>query len=81
MILHRKVANIYIPPVTNIENEAFDEMFKAHVLQKQLFQDLVAGGVDHEEVLEALEVFIQTRNMDSYIQRTEQKLDQLVYDY
>ena len=78
-LLLRKIANIYVPPVDVLEDQAaFDEMFELHVEQKRLLQDLLVGGVDHEEVLEALEAYIGTSHMDHYIEQTEQQLDLLI---
>ncbi|MGK7914735.1 MAG: hypothetical protein AB4038_04205 [Prochloraceae cyanobacterium] len=75
-LLLRQVANIYVPPVDVLEDRAaFDELFELHVEQKRLLQDLLVGGVDHEEVLEALEAYIGTSHMDNYIERVEPRLD------
>jgi len=74
--LLRRVSSIYIPDVDVVPDEAaFNQMFAVHMEEKQLLQDLILGGVDHEEVLEALEVYIGTPNMDSYIEKTESELD------
>ena len=78
-LLLRKVANIYVPPVDLLEDKAaFEQMFELHVEKKRLLNDLLVGGVDHEEVLEALEAYIGTSNMDNYIEQTEQQLDLLI---
>lgn len=75
-LLLRKVANLYVPPVNVLEDKAaFEQMFELHVEKKRLLNDLLIGGVDHEEVLEALEAYIGTSNMDNYIEQTEQQLD------
>lgn len=80
VLLLRKVANIYVPPVDVIEDKAaFDQLFELHVEQKRLLQDLLVGGVDHEEVLEALEAYIGTPNMDRYLEQVEPQLD-LIFD-
>lgn len=78
MILLRKTASIYIPPVQVIEDgDLFDSMFESHCQQKLLFNDLINGDVDHEEILEALEAYIGTSQMDNYIAATEKQLDEL----
>lgn len=80
VLLLRKVANIYVPPVDVLEDKAaFDQLFELHVEQKRLLQDLLVGGVDHEEVLEALEAYIGTPNMDRYLEQVEPQLD-LIFD-
>ena len=77
-LLLRQVSDILVPPVDILQDEkAFDEMFELHVEQKLLLQDLLRGGVDYEEVLEALEVYLGTPAMDAYIHRVEPQLDQL----
>ncbi len=76
VLLLRKVSDILVPPVEILQDEkAFDEMFELHVEQKLLLQDLLVGGVDYEEVLEALEVYLGTPAMDAYINRIEPQLD------
>lgn len=78
VLLPRKVASIYIPSVQVVEDkDLFDSMFEAHCQQKLLFNDLIKGGVNHEEILEALELYIGTSQMDSYIASSEQQLDEL----
>ncbi len=77
-LLLRKVSDILVPPVDILQEEkAFDQMFAIHCEQKLLLQDLLIGGVDYEEVLEALEVYLGTPAMDAYIHRVEPQLDQL----
>ena len=76
VLLLRKVSDILVPSVDIIQDEtAFSEMFALHCEQKQLLQDLLLGGVDYEEVLEALEVYVGTAAMDAYINRVEPQLD------
>lgn len=78
LLLH-KVSNIYVPPVDVLDDsKAFDKLFELHIEKKRLLQDLLLGGIDHEEVLEALEAYIGTSHMDSYIEQTEQQLDRLI---
>lgn len=79
MILQRKVANIYIPPVDVIDDrQAMDEMVAIHVQQKNFFAALVEDQTCHEDVLEYMEMYVGTRNMDSYIDSTEQQLNKLI---
>lgn len=78
MMLSRTLANIYIPPV-NVLNDsgAMTELMELHIEQKMLFKDLVSGGINHEEILEALEASIGTKHMDAYIIPIESQLDKL----
>lgn len=77
-MLSRELANIYIPPVNVLnDSDAMNELMTLHIQQKMLFKDLITGGIDHEEVLEALEAYIGTKNMDDYIISTESQLDKL----
>ena len=79
ILLQRYVANIYVPPVEVLDDMgAMNQMLAAHIEQKQLFADLLSGEVDHEELLEVVEAYVGTNNMDSYIDSTEQQLDRLV---
>ena len=79
MILHRTVANIFIPPVDYLEDkEAMEQMFSIHCERKLLFNDLVEGNVDYEEVLEACEMYIGTKVMDDFIESIEPQLDKLI---
>ena len=79
MILHRRVANIFVPPVDYLEDEeALTQMFAIHVERKLLFNDLVEGGVDFETVLEACEAYIGTSQMDGFIAEVEPQLDLIV---
>ncbi len=79
VILQRKVANIYIPPVDVIDDrEAMNQMLAHHVEQKNFFAALATDDVCHEDVLEYVETFVETRNMDAYIEQTEQQLNQLI---
>ncbi|MEO1006901.1 MAG: hypothetical protein AAFW67_13910, partial [Cyanobacteria bacterium J06638_38] len=72
--LLRKVSSVYVPPVEVLEDEkAFDDLFQLHIEKKRLMKDLITGGVNHQEVLEALEVYIGTSNMDSYIEETQER--------
>ena len=74
----RKLANIYIPPVDVLDDvRAVEELLELHIEQKRLFSDLVAGGINHQEILEALEAYIGISQMDEYIASTEQQLDEL----
>ena len=79
VLLLRQVSNAFIPAVDLVEDkEEFDHLFALHVEKKRLLQDLLVGGVPYEEVLEALEAYIGTSNMDSYIEETEQKLELII---
>ncbi|ELS04810.1 hypothetical protein Xen7305DRAFT_00045460 [Xenococcus sp. PCC 7305] len=72
--LLRKVSSVYVPPVEVLEDEkAFDDLFQLHIEKKRLMKDLIIGGVNHQEILEALEVYIGTSNMDSYIEETQER--------
>lgn len=77
--LQRQVSSILIPDVdvTYQDELIFDQMFAIHVEKKKLFHDLANGEADFEEVLEALEVFIGTSNMDGYLLDVTPKLDYL----
>lgn len=77
--LVRRVADIYIPPVEVIDDRSYmDSMMAAHIEQKNFFNALVTDEVCHEDVLEFVEAYIGTREMDIYIDRTEQQLTQLI---
>lgn len=79
VLLQRQVANIYIPPVKVLDDKgAMNQMLAAHIEQKQLFVDLVSGEVDHEDLLEVVEAYVGTQNMDNYIEVTEQQLDRFL---
>ncbi|MGD1920405.1 MAG: hypothetical protein ACFCAD_16900 [Pleurocapsa sp.] len=79
VLLQRKVANIYIPPVDVMEDrEAMNQLLAFHVEQKNFFAALVEDDICHEDVLEYVETYIGTRDMDNYIEVTEQQLDQLI---
>ncbi len=76
--LERKISNILIPAVDIPDDEkAFEQLFEIHCLKKQLFSELVKGEADFEEILEALEAFIGTSNMDGYLLDVQPKLDKL----
>ena len=75
-MLLRKLASIYIPPVTVLEDtQAMNQLLELHYEQKLLFNDLIKGGIDHDEVLEALEAYIGIKNLDNYCAHVEKKLD------
>ncbi|MDJ0576579.1 MAG: hypothetical protein QNJ65_15600 [Xenococcaceae cyanobacterium MO_234.B1] len=80
--LERKISNILIPAVDipsseNVAHNNFEELFQIHCLKKQLFSELVEGEASFEEILEALETFIGTSNMDGYLLEIEPKLNNL----
>ena len=76
--LVRRVASIYIPPVEVIDDKAaMNQMMAAHVEQKNFFNALVNDDCVHEDVLEFVEAYIGTSQMDSYINATETQLQQL----
>lgn len=75
-LLHREISNILVPSVDVLEDKAaFKQLFAIHCEKKLLLQDLITGGVDHEEVLEALEIYIGTSKMDAYIDQIEPEMD------
>ena len=75
-MLLRKLVSIYIPPVTVLEDtQTMNQLLELHYQQKLLFNDLIKGGVDHDEVLEALEAYIGIKNLDNYCARVDKKLD------
>ena len=79
LVLKRIVSEIYVPPVKVLDDKsAMNQLFLAHIEQKQLFADLLSGEVDHEELLEVVEAYVGTNNMDSFIDSTEQQLNRLV---
>lgn len=74
----RQVANILISPVAFTGDDlALKQEFSLHAEKKKLFQDLLYGDATFEEVLEALETFIQTGNMDAYLLDVCPQLDRL----
>ncbi len=74
----RRISNILIPAVDILDEEkAFEQLFQIHCLKKQLFSELVEGEASFEEILEALETFIGTSNMDGYLLEIEPKLNNL----
>ncbi len=76
--LERRISNILIPAVDIPDDEkAFEQLFEIHCLKKQLFSELVEGEASFEEILEALETFIGTSNMDGYLLEIEPKLNNL----
>ena len=77
--LVRRVADIYIPPVEVIDDrDAMNQMIALHVEQKNFFNALVTDECAHEDVLEFIEAYIGTSEMDSYIESTEEKLTKLI---
>lgn len=72
----RQLADIYIPEVDlSLDSAEVAAAWVNHVQQKIIFRELVNGGADSEEVLEALEVFIGTSNMDGYLLDIEPQLE------
>ncbi|MEM8779999.1 MAG: hypothetical protein AAGF26_14230 [Cyanobacteria bacterium P01_G01_bin.49] len=55
-----------------------NRLMEAHFQQKQFFKALVEDDGCQEDVLEFMEAYIGTSQMDSYIDRTEQQLDRLM---
>lgn len=78
--LERQYSSILVPEVFTSEAE-FDQLFHLHCLKKQLLSELIDGEADFEEVLEALETFIGTSNMDGYLMDIERPLNQLCDRY
>lgn len=79
VLLQRQVANIYVPPVDVLDDkQALNEIFALHIEQKHFFNALVDDDACHEDVLEYVETYIGTQNMDDYVERTEQQLEQLI---
>lgn len=79
--LIRRVADIYIPPVTVIDDkEAMNQLMALHFEQKQFFNALVTDDVCHEDVLEFIEAYVDTRAMDDRINQIEQQLTELAGD-
>lgn len=77
--MYRRLANIYIPEVpTNLDSDEFEAVWQAHVAQKQLFRELSRTDADSEDVLEALETFVGTANMDDYISSIEPQLSSFI---
>ena len=75
-MLERQLANIYIPEVSlTMDSEEVENAWKLHCQQKVLFKELVDADANSEEILEALEVFIGTSNMDGYILDVEPELN------
>lgn len=73
--LIRRVADIYIPPVEVIDDEAaLNQMMALHIEQKNFFNALVTDESCHEDVLEFVEAYIGTKSMDGYIAKTEREL-------
>lgn len=80
--LQRQVGEILISGVnTSCDEAAFKQLFALHVEKKKLFHDLVNGEVDFEDIVEALEVLIETKNMDSWISEFTPSLDSLCNKY
>ncbi len=78
VLLERRISNILIPAVDiSTDENAFEQLFEIHCLKKQLFSELVKGEASFEEILEALEAFIGTSNMDGYLLDVQPKLDKL----
>ena len=78
VLLQRKVANIYIPPVDVLDDkQAMDQLIAIHIEQKNFFAALATDDTCHEDVLEYVETYVGTRNMDTYIDSTERQLEQL----
>lgn len=79
VLLQRQVADIYIPPVDVIDDKAaMNQLMDLHILQKQFFAALVEDDICHEDVLDFVETYIGTHQMDSYVVQTEAQLDQLI---
>ena len=79
VLLQRQVASIYIPPVDVIDDKTeMNQLLALHIEQKNFFAALVQDDICHEDVLEYVETYIGTVNMDSYIDRTEQQLNDFV---
>lgn len=77
--LVRRTADIYIPPVEVLKDDAaMNQMMALHIEQKKFFNALVTDDCCHEDVLEFVEAYIGTSEMDRYIESTEQKLVKLV---
>lgn len=74
----RSLSNIYIPPVSteNQNTQEIEYLWKLHCQQKLLFRELITADADSEEILEALETFIGTSNMDAYLLDIEPQLQQ-----
>lgn len=68
-----------MPPVEIIDDDkAMNELLEAHYEQKQMFKDLLTGEADLEELLEVMEMWIGTPNMDRYVAETEEKLNKII---
>lgn len=81
MILQRAVASIYVPPVDVIEDKAeMDRLLTIHFEQKQFLKALITDDICHEDVLEFMETYVETRNMDAFVENSERQLNQLI-DY
>ena len=72
----RQLADIYIPEVDlSLDSEEIEAAWVNHVQQKIIFRELINADADSEEMLEALEVFIGTSNMDGYLLDIEPQLE------
>lgn len=81
-MLERKLANIYIPDVSlGVDEELIKASWQIHCQQKILFKEMIDGDCDSEEILEALEVFIGTQNMDGYLLDIEPQIEQFAQSY
>ena len=81
--LERKISNILVPGVsTSLKDNDFNQLFEVHCLKKQVLASMVGNDeTDFEGMLEALEVFIGTSNMDGYLLDISPHLDNLCDKY
>ena len=67
-MLERKYANILVDPVScNLPDDVLAELFRQHVAKKQLVRELVSQNASHDDVLDAMEMYVGTKNMDNYL--------------
>ena len=79
LLLQRSLGGIYIPPVDVMDDQAaMGEMLETHIQQKDFLMALSTDEYIHEDILEFVETYVGTNNMDKYIQKTEQKLDRVL---
>lgn len=76
--IQREISQILIEDVKfNLDEKSFESEFELHIIKKRMFHELVEGEANFEEILEALESFVGTSNMDVYLIDVCPQLDRL----
>jgi hypothetical protein len=78
VLLTRKVADIFIPSVDILDDtKACEQLLDLHCEQKLLFNSLLTGDANFEDMLEALEAYVGVSQMDEYISEIEVGVEDL----